>query len=75
MVMHFRRSHLSERVDTIAYTAQGVREAVHQMVQEEAQGPEWETSPIQQENHTQEEGHHRPMVQEEHNPQEEESRR
>ena len=46
-------------------------EAVHQMVQEEAQGPEWETSPIQQVIHTQEEGHQGPMGQEEHNPQEE----
>ena len=46
-------------------------EADHQMVQEEARGPEWETIPIQQEIHTQEEGHQGPMVQEEHRPQEE----
>ena len=43
-------------------------EAVHQMVQEEAQKPEWATIPIQQAIHTQEEGPQGPMVQEEHNP-------
>ena len=40
------------------------------MVQEEAQRPEWETIPIQQEIQTQEEGYQGPVVQEEYNPQE-----
>ena len=46
-------------------------EAAHQMVQEAAQGPEWEAIPIQQEIHSQEEDRQGPMVQEELNPQEE----
>ena len=46
-------------------------EAVHQRVHEEAQGPEWETRPIQHEVHPPGGGLQGPMVQEEHNPQEE----
>ena len=71
--MPFRlQPHLPQGVDTITYETQGVREeAVHQTIQEEAQGQEWVTIPIQEVIHAQEEGHQGPMGQEEHSPQEE----
>ena len=53
-------SHISERVDTTAYTTQ-----------EEAQGREQEVNSIQQEIHTREEEQQGLMGQEEHSPQEE----
>ena len=46
-------------------------EAVHQMVQEEAQGQEWVTILIQAIIHAQEEDHQGPVGQEEHSPKKE----
>ena len=43
-------------------------EGVHQMVNEEAQGPEWVTIAMQETIHTQEEDHQGPVGQEEHSP-------
>ena len=45
-------------------------EAVHQTIQEEAQGQEWVAIPIQDRIRAQEEGRQGPMGQEEHSPQE-----